>query len=130
MRVSVDQDTRVGAELHQQPEYPAYVAPLGAARIQFAVAIGARTTFAKAIIAFRVDHTVLVQGGKVSAPGSDILSSLQDDGPDPFFDEAKCREQTGRTRSDDQHLSVGCRYIGEMHRFHRFFSRGLADESL
>src|SRR3954462_413797 len=93
-----------GPEMDKGAEDAVDVAPLGAAGIELTVAVGAGPAFAKAVVAFLVHQSFLVDGGEVSPACPYILSSFEHDGFDTQFDEAEGSEEPGRAGPDDDHF--------------------------
>ena len=63
--------------MNKGAQYAVYIASFRAAGIELTIAIGACATFSKAVIAFGVYNTFLVDGGQVSSARTYIFTSFE-----------------------------------------------------
>lgn len=118
MGMGLEEDFGVGTVEDQRLERLVVVAAFLAAGEELAIGEGAGTPFAEGVVRFGVDGSVAVDLGDVAFAGRDVASALEDDGPQPQLDQVQRREQTGGSRSDDDHLGAALdQRIIEMDRF-------------
>ena len=101
MRMSVNQDGRVGSEADELVQHLADVTALGRAREQFSVGERTGSAFAVAVVGVRVDDAFHRQFRHVHLAAVDILSALEDDWLQPAGEQLQGGEQSGRAGADD-----------------------------
>ena len=104
MGMDIGQDRCRGAMLTKHVEYLVHVAPLFAAGIEFAVAVGTCPTLAEAIIALRVNLLGLGNERHVALAVAHILSALKDDGTQTELYQAQGGKQSARSLTDNDNL--------------------------
>jgi len=77
VRVGFVQNLFIGTKMYQYGKDALNVAPLVAAGVQLAIAVGACAAFAKTVIAFLIYYAFLVHGCKVAPAAAHIFAALQ-----------------------------------------------------
>ena len=88
-------------------QYAVYIAPLGAAGVEFTIAVGAGTTFAKTIITFSIYFTLLVHGGQVAAAAAYIFTPFEHNGFNAMLQTAHGSKQACGACAYNHHAFVG-----------------------
>ena len=78
----VDHDVFAGAVKDQSFKDFVDISPFVRSRVKFAVAVGTRATFAKTIIAFRVDLVFFMDGREITTTCSHIFTPFNHNGFD------------------------------------------------
>ena len=79
MRMRVHLDVRRRTEMHQRAQDRCDITAFVAPRVQFAVTVGARTTFAEAVVAVAIHYMLAVDDGKITPARPHVLATFQDD---------------------------------------------------
>ncbi len=111
MGVGVNEDFVLRAVLVEYSKHFIDRAALFAAGVQFSVGIGSRSAFAEAIVGIGVNDALPVYRHHVAASAVDILAALEPNGFESRLDQLQCREESGRTCTDNNDLS-GRRNVG------------------
>ena len=93
VRVGIDQNRRICTELDQPFQRPSDVPAFVAARVQFAIAVSARTSFAEAVIRIRINAVLARDAHEVTSALTHRLSAFDDDGTEPVLNQGQCRVQ-------------------------------------
>src|SRR5438270_9206389 len=97
--------------MYQYAQDTVDVSSLRAARIKFSITIGASSPFSKAVIAFRVHHSLFVDRRKISSSRPNILPPFEEHGFDPLFNEAQSGEKSCGPRTNNDCSSGAVVYV-------------------
>ena len=97
------------------------VAPLLASRVEFAVAVGARTTFSKTVVGFRIDDMLFVELGQIPSACPHVLAALQHHRPNSKLNELQRGVQPRRPCPHHNQAWRVFRELGPRPSWRRFF---------
>jgi len=100
-------------ESHKKTEQMFHVSSFVASSIQFAIAIRSRTSFAEAIVTFRIDDTLLRKNCQVSSSRPYLPASLQNNRTDTLADQLQGGKESGRTCTYNMYGERGIREISD-----------------